>query len=105
MLIDVLRAQVDDDELFEQMVPHFPPFAKRALRDDGRWAAALSRPHVDLVTDSDRAGHRRGVRTVDGEEHPADVVIYGTGFSASNFVAPMRVVGRGGAELNEAWAG
>ena len=50
MLIDVLRAQVEDDELFEKMVPHFPPFAKRALRDDGRWAAALARPHVDLVT-------------------------------------------------------
>ena len=32
------------------MVPHFPPFAKRALRDDGRWAAALGRPDVDLVT-------------------------------------------------------
>ncbi|HXR27224.1 MAG TPA: NAD(P)/FAD-dependent oxidoreductase, partial [Candidatus Baltobacteraceae bacterium] len=27
MLIDVLRAQVEDDELFEKMVPHFPPFA------------------------------------------------------------------------------
>ena len=40
MLLDVLRAQVDDDELYEKMVPHFPPFAKRALRDDGRWAAA-----------------------------------------------------------------
>ncbi len=50
MLLDVLRAQVDDDALFEKMVPHFPPFAKRALRDDGRWAAALSRPDVDLVT-------------------------------------------------------
>ena len=59
MLIDVLRAQVEDDELFEKMVPHFPPFAKRALRDDGRWAAALSRPHVDLVTIADRRGSRR----------------------------------------------
>ena len=50
MLLDVLRAQVEDDALFEKMVPHFPPFAKRALRDDGRWAAALGRPDVDLVT-------------------------------------------------------
>ncbi len=105
MLIDVLRAQVADHELFEQMVPHFPPFAKRALRDDGRWAAALSRPHVDLVTTPIERITARGIRTTDGEEHPADVVIYGTGFSASDFVAPMRVLGRGGAELNEVWAG
>ena len=105
MLVDVLRAQVDDDELFEKMVPHFPPFAKRALRDDGRWAAALGHPDIDLVTTPIAEITRRGVRTADGEEHPADVLIYGTGFSASAFVAPMRVVGSGGVELNEEWGG
>ena len=46
-----------------------------------------------------------GVRTVDGDEHPADVLIYGTGFTASDFVAPMRVFGVGGVELNEEWGG
>jgi len=105
MLIDVLRAQVEDDGLFEKMVPHFPPFAKRALRDDGRWAAAMGRPHVDLVTTPIAEVTADGVRTVDGEEHPADVLIYGTGFSASDFVAPMRVFGTGGLELNEEWGG
>ena len=93
MLIDVLRGQVEDDELFERMVPHFPPFAKRALRDDGRWAAALCRSDTDLVTTPIERITTRGMRTVDGEEHPADVLIYGTGFSASDFVAPMRVFG------------
>jgi 4-hydroxyacetophenone monooxygenase len=105
MLIDVLRAQVEDDDLFEKMVPHFPPFAKRALRDDGRWAAAMGRPHVDLVTTPITEITADGLRTVDGEEHPADVLIYGTGFSASDFVAPMRVLGAGGVELNEEWGG
>ena len=105
MLVDVLRAQVEDDELFEKMVPHFPPFAKRALRDDGRWAAALGHPDTDLVTTPIAEITPRGVRTADGEEHPADVLIYGTGFSASAFVAPMRVVGSGGVELNEEWGG
>ena len=105
MLLDVLRAQVDDDALFEKMVPHFPPFAKRALRDDGRWAAALSRPDVDLVTTPIAEITRHGVRTEDGEEHPADVLIYGTGFRASEFVAPMKVFGSGGVELSEEWGG
>ena len=105
MLLDVLRAQVEDDALFEKMVPHFPPFAKRALRDDGRWAAAMSRPDVDLVTTPIAEITAQGVRTADGEERPADVVIYGTGFSASAFVAPMRVFGAGGVELNEEWGG
>ena len=105
MLLDVLRAQVADDELYEKMVPHFPPFAKRALRDDGRWAAACGREHVDLITTPIQEITPSGVRTSDGVEHPADVLIYGTGFTASDFVAPMRVVGTGGRELNEEWAG
>ena len=43
--------------------------------------------------------------TADGEEHPADVLIYGTGFHASEFVAPMKVYGSGGVELSEEWDG
>ena len=105
MLLDVLRAQVEDDALFEKMVPHFPPFAKRALRDDGRWAAAMCRPDVDLVTTPIAEITAHGVRTADGEDRPADVVIYGTGFSASDFVAPMQVFGAGGVELGEEWGG
>jgi 4-hydroxyacetophenone monooxygenase len=105
MLLDVLRAQVEDDALFEKMVPHFPPFAKRALRDDGRWAAALTRSDVELVTTPIAEITPRGVLTQDGVEHPADVLIYGTGFSASDFVAPMKVYGSGGIELNEEWGG
>ena len=105
MLRDVLRAQVEDDELFEKLVPHFPPFAKRALRDDGRWPAAMGRAHVDLVTTPIAEITPDGVRTADAVVHPADVLIYGTGFTASDFVAPMRVFGTGGVELNEEWGG
>jgi 4-hydroxyacetophenone monooxygenase len=105
MLLDVLRTQVEDDELFEQMVPRFPPFAKRALRDDGRWAAAVTRPHVDLITTTISEITQTGVSTSDGVDHPADVIIFGTGFSASDFVAPMRVFGSDALELNQEWDG
>jgi 4-hydroxyacetophenone monooxygenase len=105
MLVDVLRSQVTDDRLFEKMVPHFPPFAKRALRDDGRWVGALKRPNVELVTTPISEITQSGIRTTDGVEREADVVIYGTGFTASDFVTPMRVFGSGGVELNDAWAG
>jgi 4-hydroxyacetophenone monooxygenase len=105
MLLSVLRAHVEDDALFEKMVPHFPPFAKRALRDDGRWPAALSRPDVDLITSPIVEITAHGVRTEDGEEHPTDVLIYGTGFRASEFVTPMKVYGSGGVELSEEWDG
>jgi len=46
-----------------------------------------------------------GVVTVDGELHEFDVLLYGTGFQPSKFLTPMKVVGRGGVELHERWAG
>jgi 4-hydroxyacetophenone monooxygenase len=33
------------------------------------------------------------------------VLIFGTGFHASRFLWPMRIIGRGGVDLNEAWNG
>jgi 4-hydroxyacetophenone monooxygenase len=33
------------------------------------------------------------------------VIIYGTGFQASNFLVPMKVKGKGGADLHESWNG
>ena len=44
-----------------------------------------------------------GIRTTDGELHEADVLIYGTGFHADRFLQTMRIVGRDGRDLHEAW--
>ena len=44
------------------------------------------------------------MRTVDGVEHPLDVIIYGTGFTATDFLAPLRISGRSGRDLRETWS-
>lgn len=105
MLVELLRAQVPDAALFDKMVPRFPPFAKRALRDDGIWAETMQRDNVELITEPIAAMTDTGVRTADGRVRPADVVIYGTGFTASQFLTPMRLFGRDGVELNKRWGG
>jgi 4-hydroxyacetophenone monooxygenase len=46
-----------------------------------------------------------GIVTDDGVLHPADVLIYGTGFRASDFLSSYRVYGRGGMELQDKWQG
>jgi 4-hydroxyacetophenone monooxygenase len=43
--------------------------------------------------------------TEDGVAHDVDVLIYGTGFTASQFLTPMTIVGRSGVELHEQWNG
>jgi hypothetical protein len=61
--------------------------------------------NVSLVTDKVVKITPTGVVTADGTEHPADVLIYGTGFQASNFLSFLKIKGRGGRDLHESWAG
>jgi len=95
----------DRPDLAAAVLPTYPPGAKRTIRDNGVWAATLKRENVRLVTTPIDRITATGVTTTDGEEHPADVVVYGTGFQASQFLTPMRVTGRGGLDLHEHWRG
>ncbi|MBK5222909.1 MAG: NAD(P)/FAD-dependent oxidoreductase [Acidimicrobiia bacterium] len=95
----------DDPELLAKVVPQYPPFAKRFILDDGTWAATLRRDDVELVTEHISEVTPDGVHTADGEQHDADVIIYGTGFAASDFLTPMKVTGRQGRDLHETWGG
>ncbi len=106
LLTEYIRSQVGDDpELFAAAVPDYPPGGKRMLRDNGVWLSALRRDDVRLVTRAIREITPGGLVTDDGEEHPADVIIYGTGFQASRFLTPMVVKGRDGIDLNDRWGG
>jgi hypothetical protein len=58
---------------------------------------------VELVTERIERIVPDGVVTADGATHPADVIIYGTGFGATQFLTPMQVSGRGGGSLRAAW--
>ncbi|NJD66976.1 MAG: NAD(P)/FAD-dependent oxidoreductase [Chloroflexi bacterium] len=95
----------DRPDLLEKVLPKYPPAAKRLVLDNGIWAATLKRDNVRLVTDGIREVTAAGVVAADGTEYPADVIIYGTGFQASKFLTPMRVKGRGGADLHAQWNG
>jgi 4-hydroxyacetophenone monooxygenase len=92
-------------ELLPHVIPDYPPFAKRFIRDNGVWAKTLLRDNVVLATNGITEIVAEGVVDGDGTTHPADVIIYGTGFTASDFLMPMKVVGRAGAELHDTWAG
>ena len=105
LLIGYLREQFPEDELFAQAVPPYPPVAKRVIRDNGSWARTLRRDNVELVSEPIGEITATGISTEDGVERPTDVIIYGTGFSASQFLTPMQVTGRGGVDLHERWKG
>ncbi len=106
MLVDYLSTEfADRPDLLAKVIPDYPVASKRGLRDNGIWARTLKQANVSLITDGIREITPNGIVTVDGVEHAVDVIIYGTGFSASQFLTPMRVVGRGGVDLHEQWNG
>ncbi|MGH9235414.1 MAG: NAD(P)-binding protein [Acidimicrobiales bacterium] len=106
MLTEYIKAEfADRPDLMEAVVPTYPVGAKRVIRDNGVWARTLKRDNVQLVTTAIREITPTGVVTVDGVAHDVNVLIYGTGFTASQFLVPMRVTGRGGVDLHEHWNG
>ena len=100
----LMRWQVRDPELRRKIWPDYTFGCKRILFSS-YFLPALTRPNVDLVTEAITEITPAGVRTADGREHEADVIIYGTGFRTNDFMFPMEITGRGGRTLREAWSG
>jgi 4-hydroxyacetophenone monooxygenase len=106
MFTEYLKSELADrPDLLEACTPTYPPGAKRVIRDNGVWARALMRDNVRLLTDGIREIVPEGVVAADGTLHEVDVIVYGTGFTASKFLTPMTVRGRGGLDLHEHWDG
>lgn len=97
-----LRRQVSDPALRAQLVPDYPIGCKRLLLSND-YLATMARPDVTLETQGIDRLTPDGVVTRDGRHHAFDVLIYGTGFAATEFLSPMRITGRDGLDLNRAW--
>nr|WP_295661241.1 NAD(P)/FAD-dependent oxidoreductase [Polymorphobacter sp.] len=105
-LTGYIASQVEDrPDLLPKLIPAYPPGAKRMLRDNGVWIGALKRPNVDLIDDAIARIVPQGVELASGRVVAADVLIYGTGFHASDFLMPMTVTGEGGRDLHATWDG
>jgi 4-hydroxyacetophenone monooxygenase len=100
-----IQMEFPDPELYEKVLPRYAPVAKRVVRDNGILGRTYRRPDVELVTAGIEEITETGVRTADGRHHELDVLIYGTGFTASDFLVPMHVTGVDGADLHARWKG
>jgi 4-hydroxyacetophenone monooxygenase len=106
LLAQAMRGQVGDrPDLLAKIMPDYPAGGKRLLVDNGLWLGTMKRDNVDLITGPITEITPQGVVGSDGELHEADIIIYGTGFQASRFIWPMRIVGRNGREIQDAWQG
>ena len=97
-----LNKAIKDPVLRAKLTPDYPLGCKRILISN-EYYETLARPNVDVVTDNIAEVTATGIRTKDGQEHPVDAIIYGTGFQATDFLAPMKITGRDGVDLNQVW--
>jgi cation diffusion facilitator CzcD-associated flavoprotein CzcO len=97
-----IRRTVKDPAKVAACTPDYALGCNRILlsRD---WYPTMARPDVDVVRAGVDAMTASGV-VADGRELPADVVVWCTGFTATEYLAPIRITGRDGVEIRDAWA-
>ena len=103
----ICRSQINraikDPELRRKVTPTDEVGCKRIMLTDD-WYPTLTKPNVELITEGISDIAEGGVRTTDGVERPADVIVFATGFKTHGFVAPMEIEGPGGRTLAEEWS-
>jgi cation diffusion facilitator CzcD-associated flavoprotein CzcO len=98
-----INQAITDPELRRKVTPTDEIGCKRIMLTD-EWYPALTKPNVELIAGRIAEVTAAGIRTQDGGERPADMLVLATGFATHGFVAPMEIAGAGGRRLSEAWA-
>ncbi len=97
-----LRSQVKDPELRKKLTPTDHIGCKRILLSNDYYPA-LTQSHVTVVNGGVQAVDETGITGGDGVHREVDVIIYGTGFRATEFLSPLQITGLNGRRLSDAW--
>ncbi len=98
------RRHIKDPVLRAKLKPAYPLGCKRILFTN-EYLPALAQPDVDVETRRIREITAKSVRVEDGTEIEADVLVYATGFTATDFLGQIAVRGLAGRSLRDEWAG
>jgi cation diffusion facilitator CzcD-associated flavoprotein CzcO len=97
-----LACGIKDPKVRAALTPNYQLGCKRVLVSDDYYPT-LNRSNVELVTEAIAEVREHSIVTHDGTERPIDVLIYGTGFRATEPLIGVRMVGKGGVEIHDAW--
>ncbi|MEE2996503.1 MAG: NAD(P)/FAD-dependent oxidoreductase [Pseudomonadota bacterium] len=97
-----LEREIPDPSLRRKLTPSYPLGCKRVLQSND-WYPALSRENVKLIDSPVTELRPSGVITGDGEFHAADIIVYGTGFTPTRYLTPLKITGPDGNDLNRVW--
>lgn len=98
-----LEKSIRDPVLREKLRPNYPVGCKRLVINNDFYPA-IQQPNAHLVTEGIEKIVPEGIVTRDGKLHELDVLVLSTGFDNFAFMRPMKLIGRDGLDINEAWA-
>ncbi|CAI7581799.1 unnamed protein product [Penicillium crustosum] len=95
---------ISDREILSKLLCHdFRPGCRRLTPGDG-YLEAFSNDNATLTFDPIERITEQGIKTVTGGEQQFDMIVCATGFDTS-FIPSWKMIGRGGATLEERWKG
>ena len=97
-----LARQVSDPQLRAKLTPHYRFGCKRPILSN-HFYPALTRPHVQLVTEPLARVDERSITTADGTAYEVDTIIAATGYRYNRSRMVDRVRGARDASLGEVW--
>lgn len=102
MAVKHIKKSVSDPVLQKALIPDYPAGCKRILISNNYYPA-LAQTNASVINHKLERVTEQGI-SAGGKEYKVDAIIYGTGFQSTDFLAPMRITGRKGIDLNEAWS-
>lgn len=98
-----LRTQIRNPELRDQLTPDYQPLCKRQVVSSSYYRAIRAN-NAELVTTPIERVTPHGIRLADGRELDVDLLVLATGFHTHHYMRPMRLRGRDGISIDDAWA-
>ncbi len=100
-----IKQAIRDPELQAALKPDYTIGCKRIILSSTLYPA-LDRDHVQVHTKDDGIGeiNAAGIRTTQGEQVDVDLIVYATGYCATDGVISYPVEGREGRTIAEQWA-
>jgi cation diffusion facilitator CzcD-associated flavoprotein CzcO len=99
-----IAREIGDPGLAAKLTPNYSLGCKRVLGSNA-WYPALRAENVEVVTDGIERVTVDGILDTHGVHHPADTIIFGTGFQVTDPPISHRLRGRGGVLLADSWRG
>ncbi|TDP85899.1 cation diffusion facilitator CzcD-associated flavoprotein CzcO [Aquabacterium commune] len=100
-----IAKQISDPALRQAVTPDYTIGCKRIILSSTLYPA-LCRPNVKLHPKDDGIAeiNARGILTTQGQQIDLDLIVYSTGYDATDGVISYPVVGKGGQSVQDVWA-